>query len=104
MASKLESDLRDAVNWDRKWLIDFSAGKTELVWLGQSNKTGASDMKMGGSVLEEKWSFKMLELSFSSKLNWGSYIVAIAKTASKKIETLMRCMKYFSPELALFLY
>ena len=98
MASKLESDLRDAVNWDRKWLIDFSAG------LGQSNKTGASDMKMGGSVLEEKWSFKMLELSFSSKLNWGSYIVAIAKTASKKIETLMRCMKCFSPELALFLY
>ena len=28
----------------------------------------------------------MLVLTFSSKLDWGSYIISIAKTASKKIE------------------
>ena len=33
LASELESDLRDTVDYDRKWLIDFSAGKTELVFL-----------------------------------------------------------------------
>ena len=38
-------------------------------------------MKMDGSALEEKSSFKMLGLTFSSKLDWGSYIVSIAKTA-----------------------
>ena len=38
------------------------------------------------SVIEEKSSFKMLGLTFSSKLDWGSYIISIAKTASKKIE------------------
>ena len=43
---------------------------------------------MGGSVLEEK-SFKMLGLTFSSKLDWGTYIICIAKTASKKIATLI---------------
>ena len=31
LAFELESDLRDTVDWDKKWLIDFNAGKTELV-------------------------------------------------------------------------
>ena len=44
---------------------------------------------MDGSVLEQKSNFKMLELTFSSKLDWGSYIICIAKSASKKIGTLI---------------
>ena len=36
-------------------------------------------------VLEEKSSFQMLGLGFSPKLDWGSYMTSIAKTASKKI-------------------
>ena len=59
---------------------------------------------MDGSVLEEKSSFKMLGLTFSSKLDWGSYIISIAKTASKKIGALIRSMKFLSPEVALYLY
>ena len=43
LASELESDLRDTVDWGKKWLVDFS-----------------------------------------SKLGWGSYIIFIAKTGSKK--------------------
>ena len=57
-----------------------------------------------GSVLEEKPSFEMLGLTFSSKLNWGSYIISIAKTASKKIGALIRSMKFLSPEVVLYLY
>ena len=49
------------------------------------NNTGAIDMEMGGSFLEEKSSFKILGLYLSSKLDWGSYIISIAKNASKKI-------------------
>ena len=59
---------------------------------------------MHGSVLEEKPSFKMLGLTFSSKLDWGSYIISIAKTTSKKIAALIRSMKFLSPEVALYLY
>ena len=59
---------------------------------------------MDGSVLEDKTSFKMLGLTFSSKLDWGSYIVSIAKTATKKIGALIRSMKFLSPEVALYLY
>ena len=59
---------------------------------------------MDGSVLEDKTSFKMLGLTFSSKLDWGSYIVSIAKTASKKIGALIHSMKFLSPEVVLYLY
>ena len=46
----------------------------------------------------------MLGLTFSSKLDWGSYIISIAKTASKKTGALIRSMKFISPEVALHLY
>ena len=51
LASELESDLRDTVDWGRKWPVDFNAGKTQLVSFDQSNNTG---VKMDGCVLEEK--------------------------------------------------
>ena len=101
MASELESDLRDTVNWGRKWLVDFNAGKAQLVSFDRLKNTGAIDVKMDGSVLEKKPSFKMLGLTFSSKLDWGSYIVSTAKTASKKIGALICSMKFLSPEVAL---
>ena len=97
LASELESDLRNTVHWGKKWLVDFNAGKTQLVSFDRSNNTGAIDVKMDGSILEEKSSFKMLALTFSSKLDWASYIVSIAKTASKKIGALICSMKFLSP-------
>ena len=72
LASELESDLRDTVDWGRKWLVDSNARKTQLVSFDRSKNTGAIDVKMDGSVLEDKTSFKMLGLTFSSKLAWGS--------------------------------
>ena len=55
-------------------------------------------------ILRKKTSFKMLGLNFSSKLDWCSYIVSIAKAASKKIGALIRSTKFLSPEVALYLY
>ena len=69
LASELESDLQNTVNWGKKWLVDFNAGKTQLVSFDQSNNNGSIDAKMDGSFLEEKSSFKMLGLTFSSKLD-----------------------------------
>ena len=92
------------MDWSKKWLVDFNTGKTQLVSFDRSNNTGSIDVKVNGSVLEEKSSFKMLGSTFSSKLDWGSYIISIAKTASKKIGALIRSMKFLSPEFALYLY
>ena len=104
LASELESDLRDTVDWGKKWLVDSNAGKTKLVLFDRPNNNGSIDVKMDGSVPEEKSSFKMLHLIFSSKLEWVSNIIFIAKTASKKIGDLTHSMKFLSPEVALYLY
>ena len=103
LASELESDLRDTVDWGKKWHVDFNAGKTQLVSVDWSDNSGAIDVKMDGFVLEEKSSFKMPGLTFSSK-GLGSYIISIAKTVSKLIGVLIRFMKFLSPEVALYLY
>ena len=71
--------------------VDFNAGKTKLPSIDWSNNSGSIDAKM--DVLEEKSHFKKLGLS--------SYIVSIAKTTSK---ALLRCMKFLSPEVALYFY
>ena len=104
LASELESGLRDTVDWGKKWLVDFNAEKAQLVLFDRSNNNGSIDVKIDGSVLEEKSSFKMLGLTFSSKFVWGSYIICIAKTASKKIGALICSMKFLSLEAALHLY
>ena len=103
LASELGSHLQDSVDWGKKWLVDFNAEEAQLVSFDQSNN-GSIDVNMNGSVFEEKSSFKMLGLTFPSKLGWGSYIISIAKTASKKIGVVIRSMKFLFPEVALCLY
>ena len=91
------------MDWGWKWNVDFNSGKTQLVSFDQSSNNGAIDGKMYGSVLDKKSSFKMLGLTFSSKLDWGTYIISIAKTVSKKIGPLICSMKFLSPDVAMYL-
>ena len=85
-------------------LVYINVEKTQLVLFDWSRSSGFIDVKMEGSVLEEKSPFKMLVLTFSSKLDWGSYIISIVKTAIKKIGALICSMEFLSPEVALYLY
>ena len=68
---ELASELRDTVDWARKWLFDFNAGKTQLVSVNWCNNTGAINVKMNGSVLEEKSPFKMLGFKFLFQIGLG---------------------------------
>ena len=52
------------MDWGRKWLVDFNVGKTHLVSFDHSNNTDAIDVKMDGSVIEEKSFFNMLGLNY----------------------------------------
>ena len=97
-------NLRDTLDKGRKWLVYFNADKTRLVSFCQSNNTGAIDVKIDEFVLEERSSLKMLGLSFSSKLDWNSYIISIAQIAFSKIGALIRSMKFLSLEISLYLY
>ena len=52
----------------------------------KSNNSGATGMKMDGSILEEKLSFKVLELFFSSRLNWIPKLSLLLKLPPRKLE------------------
>ena len=82
LVSELESDLKDTLDWGRKRLVHFNAGKAQFVFV---------------------WPVKIIGLSLSCKLDWGSCIVFIAKTASRKIGTVIHFVKFLSPEVALCL-
>ena len=84
--SELESDLRDTVDWGRKWLVDFNAGKTQLVSFEQSNKTGAIDWKMDGLFLRKNHLLRCLGLNFSSKLDWALTLSLLQKLFPRKLE------------------
>ena len=43
-ASEFKFGLQETVDWGRKWLVNFSAGKTQLVLFDQSYGTGAIDV------------------------------------------------------------
>ena len=85
-ASGLESDLCDTVNLGKKWLVDFNIKKTRLVLFDWSNNNGSIDVKRDGSVLEKKSSFKILGLTFSSKLDWARTSSLIPKQPQRKLE------------------
>ena len=75
------------MNWGRKWLVDFKAAQFQLVSFDWSNTTGAIDVKLDRSVLQEKLSFKMLGLTFL--LIWIEALILslLSKLAPRKLET-----------------
>ena len=101
MATTLNLNLIYETLWAgaRSGLLISMLGKLNFCLTGLF--TGSIDVKMDGSFLEEKPSFKMLGSTFSSKLDWGSYIISIAKTASKKIGASVCSMRLLCISISL---
>ena len=78
LVSEPESDLWDTVDWSRKWLVDFNAGKTWLVLFDHYNITM--------TLLMQKWMDLFLRKNhllrccdWLSLINWiGSSIISTA--------------------------
>ena len=83
--SELESDL-EALDWGRKWLVNFDIGKAKRVLFYRWNNSSFINVKMFCSVLYEK-SSRCWNL-FTPELNWGPNIVFIAKSTCKNFEGL----------------
>ena len=43
----------ETLDWGKKWLVDFNAGKTQLVSFDRSNNNGSIDVKMDGSIPDD---------------------------------------------------
>ena len=46
------------MDWGKKWLVDFNAEKTQLGSFDRSDNNSSVDVKMDGSVFEEKSSLR----------------------------------------------
>ena len=81
LSSELESILQYTVDLSKKWLVDFSTGKAQPVSFDWSNNTATTHVKMDESFLEENHLLRcwVLGLTVSTKLDWGSFIISIAK-------------------------
>ena len=95
MASQLESDLGDTLDWGRKQLVDFSVGKTQLVSFDQSNNIGGVDVEMDGSVLDEKSSFRCC--GWLSLQNWIGALrfSLLLKLPARKLELWFFLWSFF---------
>ena len=76
----------ETLDWGKKWLVDFNAGKTQLVSFDWSRNTGAVDVKVVGSVLEKKSSLRYW--GWVSILNWiGALTLSrLLKLPPRKLE------------------
>ena len=74
------------MDWGRKWLVDFNVEKTQLVLSDWSKNAGAYDVKMDGTVLEEKSTFQTL--GWPSVLNWTGALTLslLLKLPPRKLE------------------
>ena len=85
-ASELESDLRDTVDWGRKRLVDFNAGKTRLVLFDRSCNTVILMWKWMGLFLRKNDFLRYW--AWFSLLNWiGVLTLSLLLTLpSRKLE------------------
>ena len=73
----------------------FQCWKTQLVSFDWSSNTGTIDVKMDGSVLGRKSSFKILGLAFSSKLDCGYTLSLLLKLLLRKLEPWFVLWSFF---------
>ena len=97
--------IRHLICRNLNWLLNLYL-IYEALWtgIGSGLLIFGINVKMDRSVFEEKSSFKILGVTFSSKIDWGTYIISIAKSVSKKNGALIHSMKFLSPEVVLYLF
>ena len=106
LASEVESDLRDTVDWGRKWFVDFSAGKTQLVLLDWSNIHWCYWCENGWTCSWGKSSFILkCYLKFSYSHAWNTVVMSgLVFLVANMLELLEKLQKQicrtFGPSVA----
>ena len=90
--SNREFDVWDTVDWSRKFLVDFNVGKTVLVSFVRDDIITGMLLMWKLMRLEEKWSLKMLRLSFFIWIGL-KFFVSITKTFFKEIGAVIHSLE-----------
>ena len=92
LASEIEPDIRNTVEWGRKWLVDFDGETTQLNSFDLPIHWDAIDVKMDESNSGEKSSSKMLGFP-----NWiGALTLSLLlKLSTRKLEPWFVLLSFF---------
>ena len=92
VAAGLSSDLEEVVQWGKRWFVSFNAPKTKLAsFHHKRNSPSFSPIQMDNSTLEEAPCLeRLLGLKLTPDLRWNSYILSVAKEASKVAGSFFR--------------
>ncbi len=104
LAVRLEMDLQSVVNWGKNWLVNFNASKTKLLSINHHRDPSLPPIRMSDSQLLESNSLRLLGLTLTADLRWNKYIESIASSTARKVGSLCRARKFFSPESILQIY
>ena len=80
------------MDWGRKWVVDFYAGKTRRFSFDCLDNSGAINVKIGILSLMENHFLRCWE--FCLILGWCNLIVFIAKNVFKKNGALIRSINF----------
>ena len=90
--------LTDLTSFSVLLFLFYQSPSSSWCMVFDANLSNIDEVLSGFSQVSCSWGkiiFKMLELTFYSKLDWDSYIISIAKTSSKKIGALIRSISLF---------
>ena len=102
--SSLVSDLEVISSWGTRNAVQFNSSKTQFLPISLKPNLPDFQLLFEGSVIEPLNSINVLGLQVTSNLSWKPHILAIAKSASKKLGILFRFKKYFTSPQLLQLY
>lgn len=87
----ISKDLENISNWASRWLVKFSAAKTEAMLISNKrNKNDIGDLLFQGEFIENVSSHKHLGVTLSSDLKWSNHIDNLCNSASKKMSALKK--------------
>ena len=102
--SIIEDDLCTVVEWGEKWLVTFNAAKTKLLSINRYREPFLPPIYMNRTKIPGSSNFCLLGLCFFNDLSWKDYIQSIAKSATMKVGSRYRSIKYLTPESILYFY
>ena len=100
----LFSDLEAISEWGTRNCIQFNSKKTQFLPISLKRNLNNLQLFFESSPLVPQESINILGVTVRHDLSWKPHIMAIAKTASKKLGILFRFRKYFTSFQLLKLY
>ena len=92
-ADNLNSDLETISSWADRWLVTFSAPKTESLLVSLKHDSDQHPtLKLNNTDITEVENHKHLGLTFSSNLTWDKHVDEILMKAGSRIDVLSRLM------------